>query len=98
MEQLGYPRDGVTRFLGAGKTNSLGLVLPGIALPYSLKPPRNANADVRRWLSAPHRDHRFDLQRERDQLKSLAERRVDALILMSVEPEQRTSSSSTSTG
>ncbi|HKU11899.1 MAG TPA: LacI family DNA-binding transcriptional regulator [Sinomonas sp.] len=93
MEELGYRRDGVARFLRTGKTNSLGLVLPDIALPYFAEITKELNArafDAGFQLLIATTE--FDVQRERDQLESLAERRVDGIILMSVEPEQDFSS------
>lgn len=93
MEELGYRRDGVARFLRTGKTDSLGLVLPDIALPYFAEITKELNAgasDAGHQLLIATTD--FDRQREEEQLESLAERRVDGIILMSVEPEQDFSS------
>jgi LacI family transcriptional regulator len=89
IEELGYRRDGVARYLKTGKTDSIGLVLPEIGLPYF--------AEVTRELNACAFEHghqlliatsEFDLAREETHLESLAERRVDGIILMSIDPDR----------
>jgi LacI family transcriptional regulator len=89
IEELGYRRDGVARYLKTGKTNSLGLVLPDIGLPYYAEITKEMNARAfelgYQLLIATSE---FDVAREDVQLESLAERRVDGIILMSVNPNR----------
>ncbi|MEZ2391780.1 LacI family DNA-binding transcriptional regulator [bacterium RCC_150] len=89
IRELGYRRDGVARQMKTGKSASIGLVLPDIALPYFAEITKELNA---RAFDADHQllisTSEFDLSREQSQLESLAERRVDGIILMSVDPDQ----------
>lgn len=89
IEELGYQPDGVARFLRTGKTQSLGLVLPDVGLPYFSEVTRLlTSASARRGYQVLISNSEFDVELERRQLVSLAERRVDGVILMSVDPEQ----------
>jgi len=89
IEELGYRRDGVARYLRTGKTHSLALVVPDISLPYF-----GVITQVLCELSIAHgyqmltASTSWDPMQERAQLVGLAERRVDGIILMSVDPLQ----------
>lgn len=89
IEELGYRRDGVARYLKTGKTNSLGVVLPDIGLPYYSEITKELNTCAYglgfQLLVATTE---LDVAREDAQLASLAERRVDGIILMSVDPDR----------
>lgn len=89
IEHLGYRRDGAARTLAAGRSNSLGLVVPDISLPYF----GGVTQDIAR--EAARRGHQvvvattnWDLPTEHRSLRQLSEHRVDAVILMSVDPLQ----------
>lgn len=87
IEELGYRRDAVARYLKTGKTNSLGLVLPDLSLPYFAELTKALDAyayELGYQLLIATTE--FDAAREETQLDSLAQRRVDGIILMSVNP------------
>ncbi|MFE5705127.1 LacI family DNA-binding transcriptional regulator [Rhodococcus koreensis] len=89
IRTLGYRRDGVARHLRVGKTLSIGLVVPDPALPYFAEFTKHLNAsgeaaDRQILLAASA----WDLDREHAILASLAERRVDAIVLLSADPLQ----------
>lgn len=87
IEELGYRRDAVARYLKTGKTNSLGLVLPDLSLPYFGELTKAIDAcayELGYQLLIATTE--FDTDREELQLDSLAQRRVDGIILMSVNP------------
>ncbi|WP_426007303.1 LacI family DNA-binding transcriptional regulator [Paenarthrobacter sp. NyZ202] len=93
IEELGYRRDGIARYLKTGKTNSLGLVLPDIGLPYYSEITKELNARTfELGFQLLIATSELDSAREDAQLASLAERRVDGIILMSVDPERDLSS------
>jgi LacI family transcriptional regulator len=87
--ELVYRRDGVARYLKTGKTDSIGLVLPEIGLPYFAEVTRELNACAfqhgHQLLIATSE---FDLAREEAHLESLMEGRVDGIILMSINPDR----------
>ncbi|QUH01830.1 LacI family DNA-binding transcriptional regulator [Saccharopolyspora erythraea] len=89
IAELGYRRDAVARNLRTGKTQSLGLVVPDIGLPYFGAITQQL---VERAFEAGHQmlicTTSWLPDRERAQLASLAERRVDGVVLMSVDPLQ----------
>lgn len=89
IAELGYRRDGVARNLRTGKTHSLGLVVPDIGLPYF--------GAITQQLVEVTSEVGYQMlicttswlpDRERAQLAGLAERRVDGVVLMSVDPLQ----------
>ena len=89
IEELGYQRDAMARYMRTRKTQSLGLVVPDLGQPYF--------GAVTQHLSELSFDSGHQLlvattswrpERERAQLASLAERRVDGVILMSTDPLQ----------
>lgn len=89
IEELGYRPDGVARQLRTGKSNSFGLVVPDLSLPHF--------GEMTQLLTgfAAQRDYQllvasteWDIEVERTQLGLMADRRVDGVILMSVDPSQ----------
>jgi LacI family transcriptional regulator len=89
IDELGWQPDGVARNLRTGKSHLLGLVVPDIGLPYF------AEMTMRLMRLAYDRGYQllvsaseWDADREAGQLTSLASRRVDGIILMSVNPLQ----------
>ncbi|GAB2883819.1 LacI family DNA-binding transcriptional regulator [Streptomyces mayteni] len=89
IAELGYQRDAMARYLRTRKTHSLGLVVPDLGQPYF--------GAITQHLSELSFDSGHQLlvattswrpERERAQLASLAERRVDGVILMSTDPLQ----------
>jgi LacI family transcriptional regulator len=89
IEELGYQRDAVARYLRTGKTQSLGLVLPDLGLPYYTEVTRAlSSGSTARGYQLLISNSEWDAGLERRELASLAERRVDGVILMSVDPEQ----------
>ncbi|RKN10956.1 LacI family DNA-binding transcriptional regulator [Streptomyces radicis] len=89
IAELGYQRDAMARYLRTRKTHSLGLVVPDLGQPYF--------GAITQHLSEQSFDSGHQLlvattswrpERERAQLASLAERRVDGVILMSTDPLQ----------
>ena len=89
VAELGYQRDGVARMLALGRSSSIGLVVPDIGLPYFGR--------VTQAISslASHNGYQlligttdWNVERERSQIQALAERRVEGIVLMSVDPLQ----------
>ena len=89
IAELGYRRDAIARNLRTGRTHSIGLVVPDIGLPYfgaitqqlvecAFEAGHQMLICTTSWL--PEREHA--------QLAALAERRVDGVVLMSVDPLQ----------
>lgn len=89
IEELGYRRDAVARSLRLGRSHSLGLVVPDIALPYFGQMTQEVSAQVTaRNLQLLVAHSNYSVELERSQLATLADRRVDGLMLMSVDPSQ----------
>ena len=89
IRELGYRPDGVARHLRAGRTLSLGLVVPDPALPYYAEFTKHVDAAGEAagrqiLLASPH----WDTDRERTLIAGLAERRVDGVVLLSADPLQ----------
>lgn len=89
IEQLGYRRNSVARSMRTRTTESIGFVLPDITLSYF--------ATMTQRITDAARDHGLtvmvatsngSLAMERQHLNDLADRRVDGVILMSVDPLQ----------
>ncbi|GAA2026084.1 LacI family DNA-binding transcriptional regulator [Agromyces tropicus] len=89
IDELGYKPDGVARYLRTGKTKSVGLVLPDLGLPYFSEFTKAISAAAYRidhQLLIANTD--WALEQERRQIAALVERRVDAMVFMSVDPSQ----------
>lgn len=89
IEELGYRPDGVARQLRTGKSNSFGLVVPDIGLPHF----GEMTQMLTRMTAQQHyqllvASTEWDVEVERTQLSLMADRRVDGVILMSVDPLQ----------
>jgi LacI family transcriptional regulator len=86
---LGYRPDSVARNLRIGRSSSIGLVFPDIGLPYFGEITKHiskaATAAGQQLLLT---DTDWSLDQERLALAGLADRRVDGIILMSVDPMQ----------
>jgi LacI family transcriptional regulator len=89
IEQLGYRRDSVARSMRTRTTESIGLVLPDITLSYfAVMTQRITEAADRHGLTVMVATSNGSLVEERKHLTDLAGRRVDGVILMSVDPLQ----------
>ena len=89
IEELGYRPDGVARQLRTGKGNSFGLVVPDLSLPHfgemtQLLTRLAAQQGYQLLVASTE----WDIKVERTQLGLMADRRVDGVILMSVDPRQ----------
>lgn len=89
VQRLGYLRDGSARSLRMGRTQTIGLVIPDVSNPFF--------AELARAIedAAYRRDHALlvcnsanAVEREQSYVQSLAERRVDGLILVSASEDQ----------
>ncbi|ANY09421.1 LacI family DNA-binding transcriptional regulator [Pseudonocardia sp. HH130630-07] len=89
IRDLGYRRDNVARSLRVGRTQSTGLVVPDLALPYFAEFTKFVNAAGER---AEHQillgASGWSVERERAMVLDLAERRVDGVVLLSADPLQ----------
>ena len=89
IEELGYRPDPVARSMRTRKSSSLGLVLPDITQTYFARVTQAlTNATNAQGLSLSVATSNGHLADERQSLAELARRRVDAAILMSVDPLQ----------
>ncbi|MFF2487293.1 LacI family DNA-binding transcriptional regulator [Microbacterium sp. NPDC058062] len=89
IEELGYRPDSVARSMRTRTTNSIGFVLPEIRLEYfSVMTQRITEIARARGLSVIVATSNGDVDVEREHLTDLAGRRVDGVILMSVDPAQ----------
>lgn len=89
VAQLGYRRDGVARSLASGRSHSLGLIVPDVNLGYFGAAVQEISQEANRrgrQLLVSTTD--WDMGVERRQLQALAESRVEAVVLMSVDPSQ----------
>ncbi|MEQ3549038.1 LacI family DNA-binding transcriptional regulator [Pseudonocardia nematodicida] len=89
IRDLGYRRDTVARSLRTGRTQSLGLVVPDLSLPYFAEFTKHINSAGERTgrqilLGASD----WSVPRERAMVVGLAERRVDGIVLLSADPLQ----------
>jgi len=91
--ELNYRPNALARALSAGKTLSVGLIVPDIANPYFGELARaleeSATARGRLLLIA---DSAGSAQQEEQQLSSFIERRVDGIVLVSVSDDPQLSS------
>lgn len=89
VKELGYRPDGLARSLRVGRTRTLGLVLPDASNPFFAELARAIeDAAYVRGFAVMVCNSADDLQRERTYIASLAERRIDGLILISATAEQ----------
>ncbi|MFH8252964.1 LacI family DNA-binding transcriptional regulator [Microbacterium sp. B2969] len=92
IDQLGYRRDIVARSMRTRTTDSIGLVLPDIRIPYfAVMTQRITEVARKSGLSVVVATSNGSVAIEREHLAELAGRRVDGVILMSVEPLQELS-------
>lgn len=92
IDQLGYRRDLVARSMRTGTTNSVGLVLPDITLSYFAVMTQRITEIARgKGLTIIVATSNGSVEVEREHLADLADRRVDGVILMSVDPLQELS-------
>ena len=87
IARLGYTPDGMARYMKTGKTKSVGLVLPDIALPYFAEFTKAMSAAayaIDHQLLIANTD--WQVVQEHRQIEALVQRRVDAMVLMSVDP------------
>lgn len=84
IKELGYRPDGLARSLRMGRTRTLGLVLPDASNPFFAELARAIeNAAYSRGFAVMVCNSADDTTRERTYVQSLAERRIDGLILVS---------------
>jgi LacI family transcriptional regulator len=89
VARLGYRPDGLARSLRVGRTHTLGLVVPDATNPFFAELARAIeDAAFRRRHAVLVCNSADDLARERTYIESLAERRVDGLILVSATEDQ----------
>lgn len=89
IDELGYRRNSIARFMRTRSTNSIGFVLPQITLSYfSTMTQRVTEIAHARGLSVIVATSNGDLEVEREHLTDLAGRQVNGVILMSVDPAQ----------
>lgn len=89
VDELGYTPDPVARSMRTRRTNVIGLVLPDITYSYfSVVTQRMSIEAQERGLSVTVATSNGSLAAERRHVGELTARRVDALILMSVDPTQ----------
>ncbi|WP_109212147.1 MULTISPECIES: LacI family DNA-binding transcriptional regulator [Microbacterium] len=89
IDELGYRRNNIARFMRTRTTNSIGFVLPEIALAYfSVMTQRITEIAYARGLSVIVATSNGDVDVEREHLTDLASRQVDGVVLMSVNPAQ----------
>jgi LacI family transcriptional regulator len=89
IESLGYRRDNVARSLRTRTTESIGFVLPDITLSYfAVMTQQITQAAQQHGLTVVVATSNGSLDVERKHLTDLAGRRVDGVILMSVDPLQ----------
>ncbi|WP_278235744.1 LacI family DNA-binding transcriptional regulator [Isoptericola sp. AK164] len=91
IDRLGYRRDNLARSMRTGKTDSIGLILPDIALSYfAVMTQRVTELARSRGLSVVIKTSNGRSEREREHVAELAARRVDGIVLMSVDPLDET--------
>lgn len=89
IDELGYRPNTIARSMRTRTTNSIGFVLPEIALSYfSTMTQRITEVAHARGRSLIVATSNGDLALEREHLVDLAGRQVDGIILMSVDPAQ----------
>ena len=89
VKELGYRPDGLARSLKVGRTKTLGLVLPDASNPFFAELALAIeDAAYARGFAVMVCNSADDLEREHTYIASLAERRIDGLILISATAEQ----------
>lgn len=89
VESLGYRPDGLARSLRMGRTNTIGLVVPDASNPFFAELARSIeDAAYARGYAVMVCNSADEVERERRYIASLAERRIDGLILVSATAEQ----------
>ena len=89
VKELGYRPDGLARSLKVGRTKTLGLVLPDASNPFFAELALAIeDAAYTRGYAVMVCNSADDLEREHTYIASLAERRIDGLILISATAEQ----------
>ncbi len=84
VERLGYRPDGLARSLRVGRTKTLGLVVPDASNPFFAELALAIeDAAYDRGFAVMVCNSADDVERERTYIASLAERRIDGLILVS---------------
>lgn len=84
VETLGYRPDGLARSLRSGRTQTLGLVVPDASNPFFAELALAIeDAAFARGYAVMVCNSADDLERERTYIASLAERRIDGLVLVS---------------
>jgi len=87
IDELGYRPDAVARYLRTGKTRSIGLVLPDIGVPYfSRITQRITEVAMQNQYQVLVATSGGRIENERMHLEDLSQRRVDGIILMSIDP------------
>jgi LacI family transcriptional regulator len=86
---LGYKRDGLARSLKTGRSDTLGVILPDASNPFFAELARSIeDCAYRAGKSVLVCNSADDVGRERSYLKTLVERRVDGIILVSASGEE----------
>ncbi|WP_162564405.1 MULTISPECIES: LacI family DNA-binding transcriptional regulator [Microbacterium] len=88
VKLLGYRPDGLARSLRMGRTKTVGLVVPDASNPFFAELARSIeDAAYARGYAVMVCNSADDVERERTYIASLAERRIDGLILVSATKE-----------
>lgn len=89
VEELGYRPNSLARSMRTRRTNSLGLILPEIAMSYfSVLTQRITEVARERGLSVVIATSNGNVDVEREHLIELAARQVDGVILLSLDPDR----------
>lgn len=89
IDELGYQRDGVARMLALGRSSTLGLVVPDIVMPYFGRLSQAISSlAFEQGLELLVATTDWDLAKEQANLRALVERRVDGIIVVSVDRHQ----------
>lgn len=89
VKALGYRPDGLARSLRMGRTKTIGLVVPDASNPFFAELARSIeDAAYGRGYAVLVCNSADDIERERTYIASLAERRIDGLVLVSANKEQ----------
>ena len=89
IDELGYQRDGVARMLALGRSSTLGLVVPDIVMPYFGRLSQAISSlAFEQGLELLVATTDWDLAKEQANLRALVERRVEGIIVVSVDRDQ----------
>ena len=89
IDELGYQRDGVARMLALGRSSTLGLVVPDIVMPYFGRLSQAISSlAFEQGLELLVATTDWDLAKEQANLRALVERRVEGIIVVSVNRQQ----------